>query len=349
MDTIRYNELNKCVSSSLRMKLEHIKRFLNQEKASVLVGAGFSINAEKDENFIMKDWNSLGIDFYERLYSASPDNMFGLSPIRLASQIDASFGRNELDEMIMDSLPDDSVNPGELHKSLLSLPWRDVFTTNYDTLLERSSLCSGRHYEVVTNKDTLLYKKSPRIIKLHGSFKNIRPFIMTEEDYRTYPQTHPEFINTVRQSLIEGVLCLIGFSGNDPNFLEWIGWLRDVMGKKAAPVYLVTCEPNIHDSEIALATQRSIEIINLYEIFNCKENNIKEALDFMFSYLNDTEVTEVWTGKIELSSIKTKNELATLTNKMRDIRNSYPGWVLLPSHYYPNFDDLINSSFAGKY
>lgn len=34
------------------------------------------------------------------------------------------------------------------------------------------------------------------------------------------------------------ILCLIGLSGNDPNFLEWIGWLRDIMGNNDAPVYL---------------------------------------------------------------------------------------------------------------
>lgn len=28
--------------------------------------------------------------------------------------------------------------PGELHKQLLKFPWIDVFTTNYDTLLEQT-------------------------------------------------------------------------------------------------------------------------------------------------------------------------------------------------------------------
>lgn len=106
-----------------------------------------------------------------------------------------------LDKIIQDSLPDDRVYPNTLYRDLLNLPWHDVFTTNYDRLLEKSWTADGmnRHYNLVTNKETLIYTPSPRIIKLHGSFPNIHPYIITEEDYRKYPQNYPEFVNTVRQ------------------------------------------------------------------------------------------------------------------------------------------------------
>lgn len=81
-----------------------------------------------------------------------------------------------------------------------------------------------------------MYAPHPRLVKLHGSFPDIQSFIITEKDYRTYPQRFLEFVNTVRQSFIENILCLIGFSGDDPNFLSWIGWLRDVMGAQVSPV-----------------------------------------------------------------------------------------------------------------
>lgn len=162
MSEYDFKEIKNKLSSSLKMKLDHIKRFLTQGNASVLVGAGFSKNAEMDASVCMKDWYSLGLDFYNRLYGDVKGSI-SIDPIRLASQIDASFGRNELDEMILNSIPDDRVYPGELHKSLLKLQWKDVFTTNYDTLLERAIIDAERHYEVVTNKETLLYKTSPRI------------------------------------------------------------------------------------------------------------------------------------------------------------------------------------------
>ncbi len=34
---------------------------------------------------------------------------------------------------------------------------------------------------------------------------------------------------------MENALCLFGFSGNDPNFLHWIGWVRDNLGNSTPP------------------------------------------------------------------------------------------------------------------
>lgn len=328
------------MSSSLKMRLDHIKRFLIQGNASVLVGAGFSKNAEMDVSVSMKDWYSLGKDFYNKLYGKELCSS-EINPIRLASMVESALGRNELDEMIISSLPDDRVYPGELHKLLLKLSWKDVFTTNYDTLLERAIIDAERHYEVVTNKETLLYKTSPRIIKLHGSFKNVRPFIITEEDYRTYPSKYPEFVNTVRQSLIEGILCLIGFSGNDPNFLEWIGWLRDVMGNNAAPVYLVTFNTELHISEIKLNERRGINIINLAELKSI--SNIKDAYNFFFEYLAEKDEYEEWDPTFRDYNLTNIENIDKTISKMREIRESYPGWLLLPQEYYRRFDD-INSN-----
>lgn len=89
---------------------------------------------------------------------------------------------------------------------------------------------------------------------------------MSEEAFRTYPQKYPEFVNTVRQSLIENLFCLIGFSGNDPNFLSWLGWIRDVMGEQMSNAILVDYRPKgYHISEKQLFASRKIDILNLAE------------------------------------------------------------------------------------
>ena len=78
----------------------------------------------------------------------------------------------------------------------------------------------------------------PRIIKLHGSLPSQFPLILTEEDYRTYPAKYAPFVNTVQQAMMETIFCLIGFSGDDPNFIEWSGWVRDNLGEAAPKIYL---------------------------------------------------------------------------------------------------------------
>ena len=66
---------------------------------------------------------------------------------------------------------DDDFKPEDVHIRLLCLPWRDVFTTNWDTLLERSlTSVHERKYSIVRNKDEIPLADQPRIVKLHGSF-----------------------------------------------------------------------------------------------------------------------------------------------------------------------------------
>ena len=342
MNNSTYDTIKASMPDSLRMKLDHIKRYLDVGKAAVFVGAGFSKNARMPEHAEMKDWNALGLDFYRKLYG-EPEmgSLMFQNPINLATQVEASFGRHELDSLIEQSLPDDMIVHSPLHVRLLNLGWHDVFTTNYDTLLERACLDADNPYMVVYNKDTLLYSTSPRIVKLHGSFPNIHPYIITEEDYRTYPQRYPEFVNTVRQSLIENLFCMIGFSGDDPNFKSWLGWLRDVMGKIISPVYFVTYDSNLHDSRRNLLAKQRIEVLNLHDLPNV--DGIQQAFEFLFQYLK-TENQSQWNLRLKkgLREVKTAEQLKDVTKEMAAIRNSYPGWLVLPEKYYDDCRDVVS-------
>lgn len=352
MEKERFKKLSEDLLPSLKMKLEAIRKYLHENKASLMVGAGFSKNADMDESTTMKDWFGLADDFYETLYGNRPNDkdVKYKSVLRLASQVESSKGRCVLESLIQNSLPDHRVYPGRLHVKLMGMPWTDVFTTNYDTLLEKAFVEADRYYHKVTNKETLLYAPHPRIVKLHGSFPDIRPFIITEEDFRTYPQKFPELVNTVRQSLIENVMCLIGFSGDDPNFQSWLGWLRDVMGKQIAPVYQITYNKTMHESNVKLSYDLGIDVVNLAEIPGVKD--FTEALDFCLEYIDQPFETQ-WKPSINIlhkfngilnDSTKSKddiaNELSDTVQKMREIRSSYPGWYVLPKKYYNDFNDV---------
>lgn len=346
MTSDQYKRLCDALPSSLKMRLDNIKIYLNykrdehsQSSASLMVGAGFSKNADKGTDVSMLDWNELGKKFFAKLYGHEPsaqDLMFD-SPIKLATMVEAEFGHTILDKMIQDSLPDNNVFPNDLYKDLLNLPWHDVFTTNYDRLLEKTRVVDGmkRQYHVVTNKETLIYTPSPRIVKLHGSFPNIHPYIITEEDYRTYPVKYPEFVNTVRQALIENLFCLIGFSGDDPNFLNWIGWLRDVMGRLSMPVYMIVFDNNVHAAQAKLLQERHIELVNLADIKGI--NSYREAFEFLFRYLGE-KIQRTWNCNLDYKLDSEKDIRETIANAAF-IRKSYPGWIVLPEKYYDFFED----------
>ena len=251
-------------------------------RASVIIGAGLSLNSKPSPGVRthFPTWSELARIMFDEIYPPPPDEtteekkerekQFNPgSALRLASEYEAAFDRQKLESLLLSVIPDSGHQPGSIHNLLLQLPWKDVFTTNYDTLLERTEV-PGRAYQPVTTINDLITARSPRIIKLHGSFSSQRPFIITEEDYRTYPKRFAPFVNTVRQSLIENAVVLLGFSGDDPNFLEWIGWIRDELGDHHAPIYLVGSLSLVNVQRLLL-NQRGVTAIDLSPVFANKK------------------------------------------------------------------------------
>lgn len=338
MDVNRYKEIQESLDSSVMMKLEQVRKFLRRGKASVMVGAGFSKNAVMDEGVRMLDWGELCAGFYRELFGREPSDwdLRLKSALRMAQQVESVKGRNALEELIKDSLPNDAIAPGYLHELLVKLNWRDIFTTNYDTLLEDASVKVCKHYNIVTSKDSLIYQPHPRIVKVHGSFPDNRPFIITEEDYRTYGACFPEFVNTVRQALIETQFVLIGFSGDDPNFLSWLGWFRDIMGSRMLPVYLIQVGAMPHMAEAELMSQRGVQLIPTAAC----SSDVSEALDFILSYLGDihTPVYQ-WAGCLDDRRSFKDISLVEMTSEMRQVRESCPNWLILPVDRINDFND----------
>ena len=222
----------------------------NGPGASVMVGSGFTKCAPKARPDAGEPptWPEVAYEMAQKLYPQSDrrrskdDSIETISTsyyLNLALEYETAFGRSNLHHFLQQLIRDEDFTPGETHSRLLRLPWHDVFTTNWDTLLERArSQVVNRPYSVVRDMDEIPLALRPRIVKLHGSFPAQYPLILTEEDYRTYPTRFAPFVNTVQQAMMETVFCLIGFSANDPNFLQWSGWVRDNLGALAPKIYL---------------------------------------------------------------------------------------------------------------
>lgn len=225
-----------------------------KREAAVLVGAGFSANAIPLGAGLtrMPSWNDLSRTIIRAILPGDApttvrardllESQIGATStsLRVAQEFEVVFGRDALDRQIQLAVPDRHFGPGELHQALLQLPWADVLTTNWDTLLERGAdRLDDQVYDVVRTVQDIPTARAPRIVKLHGSLPSQRPFILTEEDFRTYPERFAPFINLARQAAMENALVLLGFSGEDPNFLFWSGWVRDQLGAHAPTIYLV--------------------------------------------------------------------------------------------------------------
>ncbi len=358
--------------------MNHIREALWDDTtngAVVLVGAGFSRNAERRPPATGDPplWTDIGHAMQRRL-----SREFGhgavrgkpgrsLSIPRTAQEYEAAFGRAELYRFLRSAVRDDDFLPGPLHYNLLELPWRDVFTTNWDTLLERTNnRLSGRHYRVVNRVEDIPLSKAPRIVKLHGSVPSQFPLICTEEHYRRYPADFAAFVNMVQQAMLESVLCLIGFSGDDPNFLQWHGWVRDNLGSHAWKLYLVGWQNltphrrqmledrNVIPIDLArhpkasqwpehlrgrYATEwvvRTLEHGRPYDLTEWPEpppepSKIPTLLLPVSTIVSRSPVADPWHSFPKAASEASRRDIENTLETWCRNRSIYPGWLVLPS------------------
>lgn len=154
--------------------IEDIAVALANNHAALMLGAGFSKNADKlvatDREFL--DWNELSDLFYDGVNNDQTETgKRYCSSLRLAQEVEVISGRPRLEELLNMAVPDQDYGPSDLYVKLMELPWADVFTTNYDTLLERAAdmVTSRRYNVVVTQEDLVNSGGSPRIVTWHIS------------------------------------------------------------------------------------------------------------------------------------------------------------------------------------
>ena len=306
---------------------------------AIMVGAGFSRSAAttQDINKKMPIWANLAKKIAQELGEEEHTDA-----LRLAQMYQDYFGKQTLYDLLKNEIDDEIWQPAELYQQLLTLPWTEVLTTNWDTLLER--VAREIHepiYDVVNKQEDLACCHSPRIVKLHGTINLSSDLIFTQEDYRHYPQKYGIFVNFVRQVFVENELCLIGFSGDDPNFLQWIGWVRDNLQSNARRIYLVGAL-NLSSAKRKYLESLNVAPIDLSELvadIDDRDLKHKTAIELFLTQLSNLEVKKVWDWTpehfdkiIKLYSrnqeeLKIDEALAAL--KMD--RESYPDWIICPN------------------
>lgn len=314
--------------------------------AAIIVGAGFSRIAASsgDTNSKLPLWADISKLLANEIGSKSQTDS-----LRLAEEYRAYFGQQALLDVLKRAIHDEAWVPGVLHKDLLGFPWSEVLTTNWDTLLERASQEVHQPvYSIVNRQEDLSNARSPRIVKLHGTIGVTSELIFTQEDFRTYPQNHAAFVNFARQVFIENELCLLGFSGDDPNFLQWAGWVRDHLANHARRIYLVgalslTAAKRKYLESINVAPIDLTTLVSNYDDADAKHSEAtkifiealkglkpKQAWEWEPARLHRTTLTEDESNKTNRDPAHAARLLEEQVAALEANRIAYPGWLSCP-------------------
>ena len=129
---------------------------------------------------------------------------------------------------------------------------------------------------------------------------------------------------------MENVLCLIGISGSYPNFLKWIGWVRDNLGESMPSIYLIGFM-DLTDAERRVLESKRIIPVDLSELISGDEDGYLKAFDMAFKILETRPAFLEWNpiDIFDLSQKKPEGVIAEI-KKLEQNRLTYPNWIVIP-------------------
>lgn len=197
----------------------------------------------------------------------------------------------------------------------------------YDSLksYKRQLLDSVKHWNTNKQDAYFVVKKSGditigearrNIFKLHGSLRDLEgkkngiaygfdydnhaQYIIAQEDYDSYNKKHEAFVDLMRISLLKDAYCIIGFSCDDPNFLLWINWVKDIVDREAAAnkeenfwnkYYINVDNKELEPDKKLLLHNHYIRVVDLYKVYPTASDR-KERLLAFFDDINKMQTTK---------------------------------------------------------
>jgi hypothetical protein len=167
----------------------------------------------------------------------------------LLREKDISNNHNEKDTIAFVSNQNDIRSFDEIEDEIIKLDKDiqeiNIQQNNIEKQLLRISEKQKNMYHLVDDSSKISLRKEKNIIKLHGTIRCPESdmygfdndshcnYIISTDDYDNYHVKHEAFVNLMRIALLQDSFCLIGFSGDDPNFLDWLSWVKDLLDRRA--------------------------------------------------------------------------------------------------------------------
>lgn len=203
-------------------------RFLNEfpravadDAAAIFIGAGISVGAG------YPSWKDLLREIGDELGVNSND----VSDLAALAQwsVRKSAGRTRINSVIKSKLAPEKPIPQAL-ETIARLPIRNIWTTNYDRLIERAFSEIGRPLDpvsVAADLSTRLRPGAVRLFKMHGSVDQLNSIVIATDDYELYRLNRGPFLPLLQAHMTSFSMLFLGLSFTDPNIRHVLSLIRE--------------------------------------------------------------------------------------------------------------------------
>jgi hypothetical protein len=223
--------------------LRDYSRAVLDNSASIFVGAGTSMAAG------YPSWKGLLREIADELKMELED-FDDLAAVAQWSMQAAGASRTRVSQAILDEIGPDHDIPKAL-EVIARLPVNNLWTTNYDTLLERALASISRPFDVKAQQSQLSLKSrvpgAVKIYKMHGSIDDPDNLVIATDDYELYNKNRGAFLQLLEASMMSQTFLYTGVSLTDPNIRHVLSAIRQRFPLSPPRHFLITKKPNRSD------------------------------------------------------------------------------------------------------
>ncbi len=196
--------------------LQLLRELRNGGKLIPFVGAGLS------QRFGLPSWEDLiGTIAKELDYDPDVFNCNGTNE-QLAEYYVATKGSIGPLRSLMDKAfdpSDDKIAKSRAHSALVEMKLQLIYTTNYDTIIERAFKLKNQPWHTVANIDNIATAPigTTRVVKFHGTFSDDASLVLTESSYFDRLEFESAIDIQLRADTLGRSLLFLGYSLSDVN------------------------------------------------------------------------------------------------------------------------------------
>lgn len=224
------------------------ERFLNEfskavadDASAIFIGAGVSMGAG------YPSWKVLLKEIGDELGVRS-DDVHDLTALAQWS-IRKAAGKTQVLKVIRDEIGPDRAIP-ELLDIIARLPCRNLWTTNYDRLIERSFAAIGRPIDPISSARDLSIRSragATRLFKMHGTVDNLNDIVISTDDYELYRVNRGSFLTVLQAHMTSFSMLFVGLSFTDPNVRHVLAMIRESFSANPPEHFAIVRPPHRQD------------------------------------------------------------------------------------------------------
>ncbi|MFP4028467.1 MAG: SIR2 family protein [Candidatus Brocadiia bacterium] len=231
------------LSDAAKEHAEELGRQLAKDKLCIIAGAGVSRNPPAE----LPNWLNLVKRVNENLDAGLEEDTLA-KPMMAMGIMEVRKDRGSVVSAMREVLPDNTPTT-HIHRRLVSLGC-PIYTTNVDQLFEKAAEDQDIPIRVLKCDQDFAHDVQGQIIcKLHGDLQAPDTLVLSQGDYHEVMKQEKArgLFTKFRAQLQDSYVLMVGHSANDPD-LQWtVDYVKELLGREARPIRVITATPRQDD------------------------------------------------------------------------------------------------------